>query len=477
MNETRRTRRSARSAFRAAWVPIALLMSFAPVGAESGSGREMWSVTRLTHRAREGMLVDAPHGDVGVLFLDRHGDLRLAARGEIRRIGRNVAQYNWASRGVGVFTKTITKEYSALWAALADEQFLISDRAYHFALTGDGSVGFLGGRDEHRSAFFVWHPGLAREWENTPLRRRRPIIDDVQELRAGLAGYYCQTFRPAQLHLFADGTLVTIGERLTYLADGPSGLVLCEDRRGNRSLHDPARRTSYAVTANDRLVTDAAPVLAGLKVVTIERSGELVELVDGALRTIARRGSHGMLAFFAFNDRGRYVPRVETFVVLDRDAPVAFRDDRRRLFVRTADSNVLVARNVDSFYVDLRDGKIIFCARSRLYIRYQGRVHDVTSAGNAFAPLVGARLLFVDERRNLYLYAGGETTTLLRDETVDAASLDVASGNFPVARRAFQGYMYDGLESAGLARGCDVALARTVEGGLYLLRRETPSDP
>ena len=412
----------------------------------------------------------------GRLYLERHGELRLAVGDESHRIGKNVAEYNWASRGVGVFTKMVGKEGSALWTVVAGERFLVLDRVYRYAMTGDGSVGFISARNESQFAFFVWHPSLARDWENTSMRRRRPILEEVESLQAGWGGYYCRTFRPAELHRFADGVVTPIGEDLSYLADDPSGRVLCEDRRGNRSLHDLAHRTAYAVTDGGRLLTSATPLLEGLKVVAVDRNGQLVELVDGTLRLIARRGSHGMLAFFAFNDRAQYVPRVETFAVLEKDAPIAFRDDRRRLYVRTGNENVLVARDVDGFQVDLRDGKTVFTASGRLRILYQGQIHDVTDAGNAYVPLVGARLLYVDERRNLFLYADGQSVALLRDRTIDPASLTVASGNFPVARRAFQGYMYDGLKEAGLAQGRDVALVRTVEGELYLLRKQTTAE-
>jgi len=450
---------------------VALLVVMTLAAPGPGDARaENWSVTVVDKRAREAVLVEGAGQEPLVLYLDQYGRIKLAAGERTIDMAKGISDFNWAGRGVCAFERPLTDEYGALYAWVAGREYLVSDRMRDFALPGDGRIVHAGGRDLDRFGLFVWRPEGASV-ERGPGLRPRAIIREVEAVEAGLAGVYFNTFRPANLYLLKDDEVVHLAQDVTYLADSPGGLVLCEDRRSNKFLCVGQGQALYPLMRGGKLVGDAAGALGDFKVVAVDRGGQLVEMQGGQIRIVAPRGSHGMLSHFAFDRRGRYGRRPETFAVLEADAPVVFRDDRQRLWVRTRDRNVEIARNVSRFVVDLRDNKVLFSADRKLHMLYQGSIEEVADANCAFAPLVGRRLLFVDGRRDLYLYAEGQVTALVKGKTLDAASLFVDSGNPGPARKAFQRHLYVDYETAGLDKGRDVALVSNSHGVLYLLRR------
>lgn len=427
-----------------------------------------WSATVLAKRAREAQIVATSPEDVQVLYIDQYGTAQFVKGGETQQVTKRYSEIDYAGEEIVLYTRKIASDYGSLYAWRRGGEVLVSDRMRSYALAGDGTVLHVGGRDVDRMGVFLWTPDQAGQFEKD--NRPTPVDREADEVWAGLGGYYYTTFRPAQLKRLAGGEVVTIGERLTFLGDTPDGVALCRDRRENLALFLPGKGQLVPLMQYGRAMASASKELAPVKVVIEERSGRLMEMADGELRVVARQGGFGKLSHYAFDERGNYVPLAGDVAVLDRDAPVVFRNDRGELYYRTGVENVRIARGVDLFVVDLRDGKVFYTAGGKLWIYSGGATYEVARSDVAWAPLVGPRALYVDDRRELYVSDAGKTTQITGVRGVDPASLVVASGNAAAARKGFKGIVLAGFGEAGLAAGEDVALVRTVQGVLYVVR-------
>ena len=447
---------------------VRLAFAVAVAAAATCACAEEWSATLLTKRAREAQILATSPEDVQVLYVDQYGAVQFVKDGKMTQVTKQHARIDYAGEEIVLYTRKVASDYGSLLAWRRGGETMVSDRMREYAVAGDGSILHTGGRDEDRMGVFLWTPDRAGQFEKD--KRPKSVDRDVDAVWAGLAGYYYKTFRPAQLKRLAGGDVVTIGERLTFLGDTPGGVALCKDRRENLLLYLPEKKQLARLMQYGRVLADASAELATVKVVIKERNGRLMEMVDGKLRIVARRGGFGKLSQYAFDERGNAVTVAGNVAVLDRDAPVVFRNDRRELYYRTGVENVRIARGVDHFVVDLRDGKVFYTADGKLWIYSGGATYEVARSDVAWAPLVGPRALFVSERREIYVSNAGKAVRFTTIRGVDPASLVVASGNAAAARKGFKGIVLSGFQDAGLAGGEDIALVRTVQGALYLLR-------
>ena len=446
---------------------VRVAVAAAILAAASCASGEEWSATILSKRAREAQIL-AVTDDVLVLFIDQYGTAQLVKGGTTTQVTKRYAEIDYAGEEIVLFTRKIADEYGSLFAWRRGGEVLVSDRMRSYARAGDGTILHAGGRDEDRMGVFLWTPDQAGQFEKD--NRPTPVDRDVDAVWAGLAGYYYKTSRPAQLKRLAGGKVVTIGEKLTFVGDTPAGVVLCRDLRENLLLFLPRKEQLVPLVQYGRMIASASKELAPVKVVTEERSGRLMEMADGELRVVARRGGFGKLSHYAFDERGNMVTVPGNLAILDRDAPIVFRNDRHELFYRTGVENVRIARAVDHFVVDLRDGKVLYTADGKLWIYSGGATYEVARADAAWAPLAGPRALFVSERRELFVSDAGKAMQIAGIRGVDPASLVVAPGNAAAARKGFKGVALAGFAEAGMTGGADVALVRTVQGMLYLVR-------
>ncbi|MFH0964337.1 MAG: hypothetical protein V2A58_10040 [Planctomycetota bacterium] len=451
---------------------LALLSAALPAAAEDASTPpfpERWRAVALAENAREAVLVEraADPRACEVLFVDRYGALSLLLGGRAYEIARSFKRYAPAGAHVVAYTVPLADKLALLYAWAGGKTLKLSDAAGAFAVRGDGSIAFVGAGDAP-DGLFLWTPGAR------PIDASRKIADDVDTVEAGVSGYFFRTLRPDRLYLAAPGGVILIGDRLRFLADSPAGLIACEDRRGDLFLYDLPARRLQPLTRDGRAFAPGVPSLGEFKLLFVDRNQDLREAKNvGAvpvLTTVQSRGSVGVLSHYAYDERGAYEPITEEFAVLARDAEVVSRDDRGRLLLWTGSANRLIANNVASFCVDLADGKVLFRKDDKLFLYRAGEVMEAGLASVAFVPLRGARVMYLDERRRLYLSSEGRTQPLLADEEVDATSLAVYPADPAAARRFSRRIFHVGLEA--LTPANEIVLLRTARGRLYLLFRE-----